>query len=263
MDNTNSNQQNNAPFPPYARHCNGFDPSKWSQLCVGNDGKQFWYLSVDLRLKWAQIYCEEKNIVLKPLVSGPQVIQIGTYFFLYREASVFFDGELIAQETSGFPLQEGNGGFRHDHAIQTAGTMALGRALRNAGFATVGGSASELGEPAPSDGGVPASFTFYNQNELRPQPSTPPVTAPYAAPAQMQQPQPAPLTDFSQEEQPQQMTLEQAKASVIPNGTFAGKTMGELFTINPQQVAWWAQSGYIPNLKQAAQVIMDNLLHNL
>ena len=246
-----SKENRNPAFPPYARHCEGFNPSQWSQLIDGTDGKPFWNLSVDLRLKWAQIYCEENNIQFRAIVDGPKVMQIGPYYFLYMEASVFFGDTLIAHDTSGFPLQEGNGGFRHDHAIQTAGTMALGRALRSAGFATVGGTTSELGDPVPCDGGVPAGRFTPVQN--------PAYTTSNPAPSACQpvQQKPNPLAP-PYTEQPQSMTLEQAKAAVIPNGTFAGKTMGELFSQNPQQVEWWAKSGYVPALKQAAQVILDN-----
>ncbi|WP_191396129.1 ERF family protein [Flavonifractor sp. An306] len=63
--------------------------------------------------------------------------------------------------------------------------------------------------------------------------------------------------------QPAEMTLEQARALILPIGEYKGKSMGEVYAINPGLIGFYAgerfKSERNPALKTAAKVILDNM----
>lgn len=63
--------------------------------------------------------------------------------------------------------------------------------------------------------------------------------------------------------QPAEMTLEEARALILPIGEYKGKSMGEVYAINPGLIGFYAgerfKSERNPTLKAAAKVILANM----
>ena len=141
------------------RKC-GFVPQDHMITIQGNYGPE-WYLKVQQRVLWFNIYCEEKGIkgfideseqgffTFPPNPAPGQV----TYLFYIATVSIFMDNEVVAKSTVTMPVDFANEANFYN-GMKTAMTQAKGRALANCGFGTAGASTEDgLGEPC--DAGVP------------------------------------------------------------------------------------------------------------
>lgn len=267
-----------------ARKCS-YDPMQDLIDVTYDNDKHSAYLQVPHRLIWFATYCAEKGFT--GFVDDGDVKYIPELALMQATASVFINGTMVGRSSAGCAITAGD--YESiNNAIQTAATRAKGRALANAGFGTPptmeGGNPAEDGNNYPCDGGIPFQYPqmVVNNGQVVQNPVMPPVnpmpyagnSAPAPNPTSTQAP-PASSFPFGQQQMqmpqsaPQQpigvagMTLEQAKAFVIPSGRMKGKTMGEL---DIDTVKWYAEkckSVNNPNLIVAAKLVLEDSARKL
>ena len=153
--------------------------------------------------------------------------------------------------------------------VESAETAAVGRALADAGFGIQFAEPGEERDPNPVDAPVTVSKT--NENDLPPEEDEPlpeksvpqqkKVSGEVGSEKSSQKgSKKEELSEhMSVEELTKKMTLDDAKAYIIPMGVYKGKTIGELCLEKPSALTWYVDSygGKNNLLRAAAKVLLD------
>lgn len=241
------------------RKCNGFDPLNKMIPYTFENGMTTWYMPVADRVAWFLNYCSENN--LTPLIDESDAkISIESKTVL-SVCKIYINGAIASTGICGrfFDI---NNPENINSVVQTACTIAKGRALSNMGFGATQGSESESGAPFPPEMGVevknigdePMECPFLDA--AAPVNSVPDLPHPPAQPASSPA---APMKTTNMQPVPQ--TLEEAKAYVVSVGINKGKTLGELCVLSDgmKNIDFYANkySGRDEGLKIAARLILE------
>lgn len=259
----------------------GFDPMQLLRLMRNDDGSLKWSLDYDVKRYWFRLIHPDGRILFRLLQSTSDYAVVNARVYASRS-----DGEqdYLAEATA---MRSGstdpNCKYFERYFLDSAETAAASRALSNAGFdligcnITVGGRLLNpvTGEPVTeSQAGMLAGQDEPDPAQNEAQAANPPVaegpakatigvgsirnysdkTAP---PEQAAEPQkPEQQTAASQETQ---LTLEEAKAYVIPMGTFKGMSVGDLALRNPGGLGWYltGYKGPDDKLRAAVKLLLD------
>ena len=120
------------------RKCSFRPEEHFINLEIDGQKKPRYYLTVDWRLFWLQLWCQENGMEYC-VEEQPVAILPGTTW-IQTVCTILIDGKIAGQGIGGINLNGPKGG---EYAIQSCATIAKGRALANAGFGSVFTSASE------------------------------------------------------------------------------------------------------------------------
>ena len=199
-------------------------------------------------------------------------------------ARILVNGEVIGLSRGGKPFNPQMPETSSPTILQEVTTLAVGRALANCGFGTVG--AMEDKEPVNTLADAPVADCPENQSPQLPTPA--PQTAPASvaatnpmvaqtkkakAPKTEQTPEAeaakdaallATLKPASQMDIPPVKTLDQARAVIMPIGDMKGRTLGEIVTTQQEglhvlnKVSRELTSNKVmPNLARAIRVVIN------
>lgn len=115
------------------REVEGYNPQDHIIQIPDRDGKSRAYLEVCHRKDWFLRYCEQKGIV--GLLDDSDVRIDREAKLVIVTGKVFMDNKLVGISTAA-RVYDPNYAQPTDTPVQTAGTVAIGRALANAGFGT-------------------------------------------------------------------------------------------------------------------------------
>ena len=222
------------------------------------------YLEVKFRELWFTTYCEEKNI--RGCIDAREltVVPFGDLCLVTSTASVIMDGETASCMSAARFIRPGD-----SDGIQSTVTMAVGRALKEAGFGSVNARKSEAGAFYPADAGfkmvrsadsrdefikTPVAGPERNTVEERKKPVNGDVKADAPA-AQASTREPAPNPILQAAGSPEGMTLEEAYRVVAPVGKSAGRTIAEMMGENPAGVEWYAENYNVEKLRGTPEEI--------
>lgn len=213
------------------------------------DGSVQDYLEVKYRVLWFQIYCEENGI--KGFIDDSEVSIMPGLNLVRAVCSIYMNGELVAKAAGGQMADESNG----NTVIQTATTIAKGRALANAGFGTAM-CAFEDNEETPCETGVDTNKTV---------PTEPYSNNPLIVSNRSNQPESSKIStqkdSVSDKETKTAMstptTVKEALKMVFSFGNYKGRTMGEVNALDPQYIVFVANKlKRHPEFTTGAQLIL-------
>lgn len=248
------------------RKCSFRPEEHFINLEIDGRKKPRYYLTVDWRLFWLQLWCQEKG--KDYYVEEQPVTMIPGTTWIQTACSVFIDGRIAGRGIGGINLNGPKGG---DYAFQSCATIAKGRALANAGFGSVFTSASESesgGIEIPCDSGTAADFFVFTPQQIDPAYGNPMQTTasvpamtyaeqnyyemPAAAAPPAKQATQTPITTGCPK------TREEALAFLVPiRGAWFGKPMSEVIAKDPGAVRYYAEKSRNGDLKQAARLILN------
>lgn len=214
------------------------------------------YLEVKYRLYWFILYCKENNIPYSIDESRyefrPEIgngIVCATVKIRMGDSEFASSASVALMKDSG---DEGSSSAReyNSHALQTAETIARGRALANAGFGTVAaGSADENGELFPADSGVklerdPANPLVFRKTVSR-----------SAENAQLEKESDEAFDVVA-------LKLVNARNFIVPMGSHKGEPLYQVMATDPGTVRWWStdafdQAGRYPAFKEAVKTVLE------
>lgn len=237
----------------------GFDPSAFLRRLTGENGEEQWYLDVKYRKLWFRLMHPEGKITKRIVKLENDFAIIESKVYLNRnDPEDAFVSCAFAQR---WRKDDDAYGLKY---VETAETAAVGRALADAGF---GIQFSEPGEDRDSSL-VDAPVTIPNGSAGAAKMSVPNNAAGSSVPdvervpdeqdeelpetlskpaassgASKKQEEGKKLDEsMSEEALMKAMTLEDAKAYVIPVGAYKGKTLGELCIEKPGAISWYIDS---------------------
>lgn len=280
-----NSQANVMPNVVPVRQCSSYNPAPFMREFQYDNGSRELYLEVKYRVDWFLHWCKENGVEGRIIESNIQYLPEIRMFL--ATCDVYINDILCAQSTAGRVIPESIPDA--NVTIQTAFTIAKGRALGNLGFGTVNGNTSEDGDMFPPDSGIPLPAVTAETNPLV-VPDSEPVPTDTAStshsepapkrrgrPPKAQTPPPAPEDNPTTPEPASAVpigmvnglaekiptTLDEAKAYICPVGISAGRSMGELEVTDPGKVDFYAGPKYIgaakhPALVAAAQLIVAN-----
>ena len=235
----------------------GFDPSAFLRRLTGENGEEQWYLDVKYRKLWFRLMYPEGKITKRIVKLENDFAIIESKVYLNRnDPEDAFVSCAFAQR---WRKDDDGYGLKY---VETAETAAVGRALADAGF---GIQFSEPGEDRDSslvdspvtvpDASAAESQTPSNtaENQIPKGTSGAPVSDEQDEELPETLPKPAASGEskkeskkldesMSEEALMKAMTIEDAKAYVIPVGAYKGKTLGELCIEKPGAVSWYIDS---------------------
>lgn len=128
----------NTPQPPtpFARRVKDFDPVE-HLVHMGRDkktGKDRFYLPVDPRKVWFNLWCEENEAVglIKTVITQ---VPIGEDPCALARCEIYISGDLVATAHGSADRRQASSYWKY-REVEKAETAAIGRALDNAGFGT-------------------------------------------------------------------------------------------------------------------------------
>ena len=234
----------------------GFDPSAFLRRLTGENGEEQWYLDVKYRKLWFRLMYPEGKITKRIVKLENDFAIIESKVYLNRnDPEDAFVSCAFAQR---WRKDDDGYGLKY---VETAETAAVGRALADAGF---GIQFSEPGEdrdsslvdapvtiPNGSAAGSYAPNTVASspipderdeQDEELPETLPKPVANSGSGAFKKKEEGKKLDESMSEEELMKAMTLEDAKAYVIPVGSYKGKTLGALCIEKPGAVSWYVDS---------------------
>ncbi len=258
----------------YALRKCSFDPKSHLINLENDPGKKpRLYLTVEWRVYWFQIWCQENGkqymIEERPVETVP-----GTSF-IQSCCTVYIDGEAAGFGIGGINLSGSKGG---DYCIQSCATIAKGRALANAGFGSVFSSAldSENGADIPCDGGMGTDFFVFTPQQLGPMYGSPiagglqsvlPATQTLKTEEAPKNWGAAFASGFPEQNSRQATavpgsgkaprTREEALQYIVPmKGEWFGHTLGEVLAKSPKDVHFYSTCRHT-DLKAAAKLVLS------
>lgn len=264
------------------RSVEGYNPNEKMISLPDRNGNPSLYLTVAHRKDWFFRWCQQEGLVGFIDEGEPeydaQIHQVVT------TARILVNGEVIGLSRGGKPFNPQMPETSSPTILQEVTTLAVGRALANCGFGTVG--AMEDKEPVNTLADAPVADCPENQS---PQVPTP---APQTAPASVAATNPmvaqtkkakaltteqtpeaeaakdaallATLKPASQMDIPPVKTLDQARAVIMPIGDMKGRTLGEIVTTQQEglhvlnKVSRELTSNKVmPNLARAIRVVIN------
>ena len=222
------------------------------------------FLTADFKALWAQSYWALKGMDASIECDDVTVQEFGSRGLVVAKCRIIVDGTVIASAAAGrsFPIpgalpnaNPAEEALTMDSAIQSAASVALGRALSNAGFAPVWRTSTPgeyfgpeqpdnklspaPAQPAPMEGYIELPFTMGGN----------PPPAPV---------QPAPVNgNAPRVNAPTPMTMEQAKTVKYPfRGRNQGKSLGEVLATDPKSIIYLAEKGQDEFSRNAAAMLL-------
>ncbi len=227
------------------RNCS-YSPENDMIRVTSFDGREKMYLEVRFRVRWFQEYCDENGI--SGCIDDSDIRFVPEAGLLIASATVYMDGKVAGKSTAGICMS-GLDPIRAGTIVQTIATQAKGRALANAGFGTTSASAAEEGDRnALCEAGTPVRQTPVVRENGEPVSLTGPAR-------QREDRSPAadgPEAPVSEE------AYRNALVTVIPTGSYKGKTFQEALGENPEIARFYANRFHnrkYPEVKNAAVLI--------
>lgn len=225
------------------RECS-YDPS--ADLIPVNygdrDGTDEMYLEVKFREVWFQTYCKETGVDGCIDASQLSVTPMGDRCLVTSTASVSIGGVLQSRMSAARFIEPGD-----SDGIQSTVTMAVGRALKEAGFGSVNARKVETGPFYPVDAGFRMVRNAETPQEFVRTPA--PVAAQNPAPSRpAPEPPKRPVTAFVPKtmDDYENIPLSDAYQCVCPVGRHLGKSVSEIMGEDPHAVEWFSEKYKIP-----------------
>lgn len=226
-------------------------------ISYGENRPEEFYLEVKYRLYWFILYCQENGIPYSIDESGYEFRpETGNGLICATVKIRMGDSEFASSASVALMKDNGDESSTsareyNSHALQTAETIAKGRALANAGFGTVAaGSTDENGELFPADSGVklerdPANPLIFRKTVSRSVESVQPENGPDEA--------------FDAVA----VRLVNARNFIVPMGSHKGEPLYQVMATDPGTVRWWStdafdQAGRYPAFKEAVKTILES-----
>lgn len=205
------------------------------------------YLEVKYREYWFQCYCQEHGIS-GVIDAGELIIDRydDRFCTVKAVATVLMDGTPVSRMAASRFVSAGD-----SDGIQTTVTLAIGRALKEAGFGTVSAVTGEEGITCQADAGVALKKQPESEQKENTLPFTVEEKAAEILPA-------AP------------MTVKDAFNFIVPFGGYKGKTVSEVMAVDPERIEWFASESFNPdkgsgtenrelrkNFKAACRMVVD------
>lgn len=194
-----------------------------------------YYLEVKYREHWFQRYCLE-NGIHGVVDAGELTVEPYNekYCAVKSVAVISMDDRVVSKMAASkfVPVGDSDG-------IQTTVTLAIGRALKEAGFGTLSVRRSEDGAPVQVDAGVKVAKEPQKAEN---------------GPAQAN-----PLLGVSETTMPEVKseapnTLKEAFNFIVPIGGYKGKTVSEVMAVEPGRIAWFASDSFNPDKCSGAEM---------
>lgn len=292
--NANTGMYNDAALRP-GLYQSGFDPRQFLRLNTNEEGRREWSLDTAFKKLWFRTIYPNGRICTTVLEKDERHICINARVYADRMDPP--DSYLAEGKAERFAPGDPASAKPYElYFADWAETVAIGRALTNAGFDVpfvnvlqdgllldplTGEVLEENGAPAPAPQPTAQAVPprQYSNVTAPPMQQTAPVQQ---APAQRQQSprkigmaaqqstpipqpavqQPAPATEPRNEEEAMKMPLEWAKNYRITVGIHTGKTLSEVAMIAPGALDWYLKkySGNDFKLRAAAKILMDHAM---
>lgn len=269
----------------------GYDPSKLTIAIQDGSGTVSAYLEVKHRKDWFLRWCHQNNYC--GLLDDSEITYNPASKMVEGKATVYVDGKVIGKSAACKPYDPDRPENNSATVFQDVGTLAMGRALANAGFGTVNcildeGDTSSVLSDAPVVMQPSSACASMRRNQGNPMfdildaPSggnqVSPAPKPVAqAPATFQAPvskkdTPRPARFGRALDIVPVSTVEEARQAIMPFGSHKGKTLGEIFaTVSRKAIVYYANCGNRPfdndgykNLTAACRMILkaEGMLNN-
>lgn len=242
----------------------GFDPAAFLRKLQSEAGEEQLYLDVKYRKLWFRLKYPMGKITKRIIKLENDYAIIESRVYLDRNDSE--DSYISCAMAQRWRTEDDAYGKKY---VESAETAAVGRALADAGFGIQFAEPGEERDPNPVD--APITLPKINENDLPPEEDEPLPEEPAPQPqktggdarsekSRSKSRKKEKLSeDMSVEELTRKMTLDDAKAYIIPMGIYEGKTMGELCLEKPSVLPWYVDSygGRNNLLRAAAKVLLD------
>ena len=242
----------------------GFDPAAFLRKLQSEAGEEQLYLDVKYRKLWFRLKYPLGKIAKRIIKLENDYAIIESRIYLDRNDPE--DSYISCAMAQRWRTEDDAYGKKY---VESAETAAVGRALADAGFGIQFAEPGEEHDPNPVDAPVTVSKT--NENDLSPEDDEP--LPEEHVPQQKKvrgevgseksNPKSSKKEELSEhmsvEELTKKMTLDDAKAYIIPMGVYKGKTIGELCLEKPSALTWYIDSygGRNNLLRAAAKVLLD------
>ena len=242
----------------------GFDPAAFLRKLQNEAGEEQLYLDVKYRKLWFRLKYPLGKIAKRIIKLENDYAIIESRIYLDRNDPE--DNYISCAMAQRWRTEDDAYGKKY---VESAETAAVGRALADAGFGIQFSEPGEEHDPNPVDAPVTVSKT--NENDLPPEDDEPfpeePVPQQKKVSDEVGSEKSSPKGNkkeelsehMSVEELTKKMTLDDAKAYIIPMGFYKGKTIGELCLEKPSALTWYIDSygGKNNLLRAAAKVLLD------
>ncbi len=261
----------------------GYDPGKLTIAVQDRQGVISAYLEVKHRKDWFLRWCRQNNF--SGVLDDSEITYNPASKMVEGKATVYVDGKVIGKSAACKPYDPDHPENNSMTVFQDVGTIAMGRALANAGFGTVncvleeGDTSSVLSDAPVAIQKPPASCT---PTHVQGNPMFDILDVPFgempASPASevksgTQAPAPAPVPK-NDTRRPAKFgrapdiapvsSVEEARRALMPFGSHKGKTLGEIFAVvNRNAIIFYANCGTRPfnnpdykNLTAACKMIL-------
>lgn len=242
----------------------GFDPAAFLRKLQGEAGEEQLYLDVKYRKLWFRLKYPLGKIAKRIIKLENDYAIIESRIYLDRNDPE--DSYISCAMAQRWRTEDDAYGKKY---VESAETAAVGRALADAGFGIQFTEPGEERDPNPVD--APVTVPKTNENDLpleedeplpeKPVPHQKKVSGEVGSEKSSQKgSKKEELSEhMSVEELTKKMTLDDAKAYIIPMGVYKGKTIGELCLEKPSALTWYIDSygGRNNLLRAAAKVLLD------
>lgn len=168
---------NNEKLALMSREVEGYNPSEHMITLPDRNGNPSQYLTVAHRKDWFFRWCQQEGLV--GFIDEGEPEYDAQLHQLVAVSKILVDGEVIGQSMGGKPFNPNMPETNSPTIIQEVTTLAVGRALANCGFGTVG--AIEDREPVNTLADAPVADCVENQtlgqapaeSQVQPKPSAP------------------------------------------------------------------------------------------
>lgn len=230
--------------------CKDFDPKTKVTQITGMNGEPQSYLEVKYRVEWFNQYCAENDI--KGVIDESDIKYLEQIKMLVATCKVYMDDELVATGIGG-KMVDGDISSMN-MIIQSAATIAKGRALANCGFGTAMCANSENGENPdilPCDAGI----TINTDNN--PLINNSAVTKTNEEKQEIPKIESKPQSKAKAEKSvyvPKNLT--EAQALILSIGKYKGKSLGEVAAIDKQYIEFMANKCSYPAIVAGCKIIL-------
>ena len=242
----------------------GFDPAAFLRKLQSEAGEEQFYLDVKYRKLWFRLKYPLGKIAKRIIKLEKDYAIIESRIYLDRNDPE--DNYISCAMAQRWRTEDDSYGKKY---VESAETAAVGRALADAGFGIQFAKPGEERDPNPVD--APVTVPKTNENDLPPEDDEPLPEEPVpqqkkvsgevgSEKSSQKGSKKEELSEhMSVEELTKKMTLDDAKAYIIPMGVYKGKTIGELCLEKPSALTWYVDSygGKNNLLRAAAKVLLD------
>lgn len=243
----------------------GFEPAVFLRKLQSEAGEEQLYLDVKYRKLWFRLKYPLGKITKRIIKLENDYAIIESRVYLDRNDPE--DSYISCAMAQRWKTEDDAYGKKY---VESAETAAVGRALADAGFGIQFADPGEEHDLNLVD--APVTLPKTGENDL-PLEDDEPLPEEPAVPCQKKEnsssgnvkssPKASKKEELSEQmsvdELMKKMTLDDAKAYVIPMGVYKGKTMGELCLEKPNALTWYVESYSGKNnlLRAAAKVLLD------